>query len=272
MTIKNMVGLEAEFILADVNRELVFPVDFGFDTDEYILLAEIRANPGETPEETVANFIKTFTKFENSLHEKILSWAASGYYIISPELNAKVLRRMGSKEITQSQNIYGTDLLTLSDDVIEDGKVVGRKISAGLHVHFSSSETVEDYKWESLYEYHPVKLPITLGDTGVSTTVDLYRRAELAREQQKKLSVKAYANRITNPVINHIVQEMDILLDQLIFGDHETRKLKYRQPGFYEKKYHGGFEYRSLPANEQTLSLYGITHIVNHAFKLLEEL
>ena len=51
----------------------------------------------------------------------------------------------------------------------------------------------------------------------------------------------------------------------------ENRTLKYRNPGFYEKK-SWGFEYRSLPANDDTLSLGKLRFIVETAFDLLNNL
>jgi len=50
------------------------------------------------------------------------------------------------------------------------------------------------------------------------------------------------------------------------FAPAEKNRTKYRQPGFYELKDHG-FEYRSLPANPETIE--ALPEIVGKAFELL---
>ena len=58
MSVINKVGLEAEFFVTNKKDELLFPVSNGFSSDEFIILGEFRAEPGETRIETVTNFMK----------------------------------------------------------------------------------------------------------------------------------------------------------------------------------------------------------------------
>ena len=61
-SVKNQVGLEAEFFLYDSGDNLVFPRKFGFSTDDFELLGEFRASPGNTREETLGNFFTEYYK------------------------------------------------------------------------------------------------------------------------------------------------------------------------------------------------------------------
>lgn len=51
---KNMVGLEAEFLLRDGEGKLVFPEDHGFGYDEWPILAEIRGDPADNTPDLLA--------------------------------------------------------------------------------------------------------------------------------------------------------------------------------------------------------------------------
>jgi len=136
MNIINKVGLEAEFFLKDKNNALVFPARFDFDYDDYIILGEFRSDPGETREETIGNFIKSLCKVRRKAKENKLS-LSFGYEEITPQFKARILKEMGTKEIQNTHNIHKIDLLEYSDDVVEFGKIIKSRISAGLHVHFS---------------------------------------------------------------------------------------------------------------------------------------
>ena len=262
--IKNQVGLEAEFFLRDADGELVLPGDFGFGTDDYIILGECRAMPGVTREETLANFMERWYGVVFRAHKNKLTLdIETGWTKLSVEEHAAIMREMGTKEVSIAQNINGTDILELTDAIIHRGKIVGYRASIGLHVHFSSSE-VSEVRLERDYSYVPVSLPITIGDAGTAT-LDLYRRLE--GDAKKDVWAKAHASRITKPVVEHIVRKMD----GRVLGFYKVDEpLKFRNPGFYEMKSHGGFEYRSLPFNQAVLD--GIATIVDSAYILLEEL
>lgn len=272
-TFENKVGLEAEFFLAGKDGRLLYPGNYGFQTDEFIILGEFRAEPGTTRPETLSNFFDSYYKNLGIARKKGFDICLLGVREIDLKRNAEILREMGSKPITESKNIYGTDILELSDNVIKDGKIVGRYISTGLHVHFSSIEiNKRSYDVKEEYYYTPVEIPLNLG--GIDTTLELFKK-DGKRDSHRKI-VEAQANRITKPVIEHFVRELDekLLKEFLERQNTKTSKilkgLKFRQPGFYEDKFHGGFEYRSLPFNY--LVLEDIYEVVDFSFSLLEAL
>jgi hypothetical protein len=262
--IKNQIGLEAEYLLRK-DGELVFPCDYGFDFDDFLILGEFRAKPGKTVAETIANFFLEYYTVLERAKEKGLTVDIKGWAEITPKFYSEILKKMGSKQINESQNIYGTDILECSDSLVEDGKIVKQYLSTGLHVHFSSGEkdTVKYTDGSSEYYYDPVTLPISIMNDQITTSLTLYKRQK--NDASTKREITVYASRITKPVIKYFVEEMDILLSLY----NLPVKLKYRNKGFYEIKPHG-FEYRSFPFSTETLR--DINLIVSKAFSLLESL
>ena len=263
---KNKVGLEAEFFVTNKKEELVFPADYGFETDDFVILGEIRAEPATSRAETVANFWKVYYEaLENAKANDLnISFGHDneGYSEVKPDFYAKILRLVGVKTIAKCKNIYDTDLLTLSDAKIKKGKVVSNYLSIGLHVHFSS-QNIEKRHWEyNNTPYELVNVPLKLSGKSVFN-LELYKRG-IQSTASKDFEVGI--SRITNPVIKHFVKEMD---ENLLKKYKQCVNLKYRNPGFYELK-HYGFEYRSLPFNEDTY--HGIYEITDFAFSLLEDL
>jgi hypothetical protein len=60
-------------------------------------------------------------------------------------------------------------------------------------------------------------------------------------------------------------------MDKELHAEFKLKEpLRYRLPGFYEKKPDGRFEYRSLPFNENVLA--SVPRIVDFSFGLLENL
>ena len=260
---KNTIGLEAEYFVRNGKGDLVIPSTRGLETDDYEILGEFRGECGTTRAEVLANFMKSFyDTYYRVINKKLQMDIETGWACLSTELHAKVLRTMGSKEISEAKNIYDTDILELSDAIIEKNKVVGYNASIGLHVHFNSSDVSEHERKVDIPQYEEVSLPIGIGDA--ETTLKLYRYVRT--DTDVRMSVSARANRITNPVIKHIVTSMDELLPNYKLEP----TLKFRQPGYYECKSHGGFEYRSLPFNKAVLD--ALPSIVDYAFTLLEEL
>jgi len=179
----------------------------------------------------------------------------------------EAMLRAGRKELPKCQNVHGTEIFELSDDIIEKGKLLGKVISCGLHIHFTSC-IMQEVTYEA-FSYEPINIPINfplLKKVGAEErmTLELYKRKYL--EKDKKLIV-AKANRITKPVIKYIVEEMDKLLPTYVDKKNES---KFRKPGFYEMKDHGGFEYRSLPMSDKTFK--DIDKIVDYAFNLINSL
>lgn len=253
---KNMIGLEAEFFLKNEAGELVFPAYYGFGHDDFPLLGEIRGEPSDSKEGAAANLLKEWWKMcEMAEKKKLTVVIEAGFLLVKPTVYANALREAGMKTVAKCKNIYGTDLLGLSDSLVTDGVLTGHHVSCGLHVHFSSSE--EQSTKYTIGNYLPVVLPLSVG--GAQTELKLFR---LAGEDEKE--VKAYVSRITNPVIKHIVKDMDNNVLPGYVGD--LPKLKYRNPGFYELK-PWGFEYRSLPFNNEVFE--DIYDIASHAMDVL---
>lgn len=270
MTLENKVGLEAEFFLTSAKGNLVFPGSNGFDTDEFIILGEFRSEPGINRSETLSNFFKEYYRIVEKAKSKNLVVNLDGIWEIDLKKKAEILRKMGTKTVSESKNIYKTDLLELSDDIIEDGKITGRYLSTGLHVHFSSQVICEKvFPVGRKYSYTPMEIPLVFGD-GIKTNLELFKRDQ--EHSPSAELVEAIANRITKPVIEHFVKEMDknLLKHFLLLSSDKVSDLKFRQPGFYEVKSYGRFEYRSLPFNRYVLE--DIYKVVDFSFKLLEEL
>lgn len=135
--IRSKIGLEAEFLLRNKKGELVLPADFGFSTDDFMILGEFRADAGWTVKEVVGNFFGEIAHVMKRAKEEKLTVDFSGMAEVSPEKKAQILRAAGMKAIPPCDNVYGRDLLEFSDDVVKKGKIVSSRISAGLHVHFS---------------------------------------------------------------------------------------------------------------------------------------
>lgn len=267
-TITNKVGLEAEFFVKK-NGQLVLPRNYGFESDEYIILGEFRSTPGKTVSETVSNFLLEWYNTLEKAKRMGVEICIDPHQIITKKFHADVLREMGTKEISTSSNIYGTDILEDTDAVIVDGKIIGYYLSIGLHIHFSSVIAEQkEVTYGNEYQYTPVNLPVSLNnDKDVGFNLNLYKRSE-SKLDERKISCTASCNRITKPVIEHIVRTLD--KEILPLYNPTDVKLKFRQPGFYEIKPDGRFEYRSLPMSQRVLTyIYDITGI---AFKLLDDL
>jgi hypothetical protein len=249
---QNMVGLEAEFLVRK-NGNIVLPADYYFSTDDYCVLGEFRAEPGSNRYETMANFMKEYYKLLYNAKTRNVEIDMTGYAEITPEFQAKIMRQMGSKEINQCQNLYGIDILKLSDAVIEDGVIIKHMLSTGLHVHFSSKDIVK----YTIPTYKTIHLPKSMFTKDIQLYTDsAYDPKEFVLE----------ASLITMPVLNMIVKSMD---SKILPQFKLPVKLKFRNKGFYEIK-DWGFEYRSLPFNWDVF--HELFNIVDHAFTLLESL
>jgi len=260
--IENSVGLEAEYFLRNVDGELLIPREHSLADDDYILLGEIRGAKGYSRAETISNFLKVFHATKHEINEINPAWFMdfeTGWTELIPKFYAEVMRKMGTKEICQAENVYpDIDLLSLTDQVTSDGKLKSVKASLGLHIHFAS--VVEDERTTQEYKYTPINIPISVG--GAETMLCVHRK-----EHEETHTLKVIVNRITNPVIKHIVKKFD---DEIL-GKYVPVgiPLKYRNKGFYEVKPYG-FEYRSLPFNQMVYE--DLWTIVDFAYKQLEEL
>ena len=259
---ENKVGLEAEFFVLK-DGELVYPANYGFGTDDFVLLGEIRAKPGKNRAETISNFLNVWYQAVRKANVQGLVLDISGYKQLSPEKYSEVMRKVGTKSIATCKNIYpGVDLLQFSDAVVEDGKLLQYNTSAGFHIHFSSEVTREHCYTVCGDRYEPVNIPLMMNGTNLAE-MSFYQK--IAGEDIKK-ETTVRASRLTKPDVSYIVKTLD---EKLLPGYSLDVPLKYRQPGFYEIKTHG-FEYRSLPYTRTILD--DIYVIVDTAYGLLEGL
>jgi len=259
--VENKIGLEFEFLLRDKDGNLVFPEDFGFECDEFIILGEARAEAGKTPEKALANFYDTYYAIKWRAEAKGLTLDLTGYAEIPNDFSAEIMRRMRLKEISQAKNIYeDVDILKMDDSVIKKGKVVGKYISTGLHVHYSSEETA--------YAGSSVQVPVytRLAVKGVDFFDTVYVKSG-DTETKTGNEVKVTVSKITMPVVEKFVKDFD----ETILPKHKLGvDLKFRTAGFYEAKNYG-FEYRSLPFYTGMLA-EGMEEVVLFAFAQLNSL
>lgn len=260
--IKNMIGLEAEaFLRKEGSDELVVASEVTNRHDDFPLLAEIRGEPGIEVSSAVANFMSELYHLRKLLPSGYYLDMSSSFYSIPASLYSKCMHIMGTKELSKAKNIYGTDMTELNDMQIVDGKIQSTLISAGLHVHFSS--TVEDtISVPVVDQYTSVSIPLKFGDADISFS-NLYKRIEAKGEPRK---VTAKVNQITRPVLEYIVKKMD---EELLPKYAPEEKMKYRMPGWYEIKPYG-FEYRSLPMDNLVLNT--LYQIAEYSFSLLDDL
>jgi len=245
--IVNKIGLEAEFFVRDNDGNLIYPQTCGFESDDFCILGEFRAEPGVTREETIGNFMKAYYAVIYKAEKRgVTIDIKDGYSRVDPILYSDILRKTGTKIISNCKNIYDLDILELTDSEVRGSKVVAHKISCGLHIHFSSMD-VKTFKYR---HYVPVGTD----------------KVQLFKEDEER-KVVSEGSRITKPVVEYIVETLDNdILKSCISG---MPKLKYRNAGFYEDKT-WGIEYRSLPFNQKVLEK--IHTIVDASFLLLESL
>lgn len=261
-----MIGLEAEYLLRDTEGNLVIPSNYGFTTDDFIILGEIHSKPGKTPGEVVGSLLDELQEVTERAEAKKLVVDLTGYGTLSPQQYSVVLKAQGTKPVTECENINGIDILKFSDHKMQDGKVLEVGVSTGLHIHFTNN--VQTRKTYTREVYNPVNLPLVMGD-GLEITVPLFRRDDKGTEIVEQ---SVSCNLITWPVLKYIVKTMD---DKILPQYKIDVKRKYRQPGFYRVRYYRaagckGFEYRSLPFNQKVLD--NLMSITRFAFGLLEGL
>jgi len=269
--LERKVGLEAEFLLLNAKGEVIIPPP-SWDRDGFPLLGEIRANPADNVPDVVAYFIKKRMEIEANVRKghKLVMENIRRIRLATYKEAMKQVTEVKGEQLGKVQNIHGINIDDYSDQVIGDNhKIQGINASCGLHIHFSCSESVT--KIIKDVEYDLVTLPIKLAEaTGeniiltemIKPEICLYRKRYLSEANTKKIT--ATASVLTKPVIEYFVGEMDkAFFDR--FAPKEEDRTKYRQPGFYELKPYG-FEYRSLPANEEVME--ALPEIVSKAFSL----
>jgi hypothetical protein len=241
-----LVGFEAEVFVKNSDG-IIVPVPMYLPHDDYPVLAEIRSDPKGNTAALIGDFITHSIMLDKSLKENInmetrkvdpLQAVCSGFETIDLSLHRKVLPQT-HKGAYAERNVYNIHTDEFPDDVLNDqGKVVGKIVSCGLHIHLSALMR------SMCAEYKSASRKGTYEQTGkIVDTGD-----------------------VVNLLAPRAVQEaLVIRLDTALFHnytDREThKKCKYRHPGFYETKPYG-FEYRSLPYNE---------HVQNHLVDIADE-
>ena len=272
--LKSKVGVEAEFLLLNTKGEVIIPPKH-WDRDGFPLLGEIRGDSGAAVPETVANFTKKLMETTAKLNKgcQLVMKDVIRVRLATYKAAMKQVTEVKSEQLGKVKSIHGINIDDFSDQVISNGKIQGVNASCGLHIHFSCGESI--VKEIENVKYEPVVLPITLASVEdensilkemIKAEVHLYSKVYLSEKDTKKIS--AFASVLTKPAIEYIVKEMDKEFFER-FAPKKEDRTKYRQPGFYELKPYG-FEYRSLPANND--SIKALPEIVTKAFKLLESL
>jgi hypothetical protein len=273
------VGIEAECLLLNAKDEAIVPPQY-WDRDGFPILAEVRGDPGENAAETYSNFMKKKMEIEELPRQ--------GNRIVFTNIHPVRLKmyKEAMKQVTEAKgetigktkNIYGINVEDYSDQIIKSGKIQGVNASCGLHIHFSLTETAEQKIEEPQYEH--IDLPLetvpmaTAFQDGeikglapvmkhlMKTSLSLYK----FKGWSEKKRIFASVSHLNRPTIEWMVKELDEHLFKK-FAPPKDQRTKYRQAGFYELKEHG-FEYRSLPANDETIA--ALPEIIAFSFDLLK--
>lgn len=278
---ESMVGIEVEGLLLNTKGEAIVPPAH-WDRDGFPLLLEIRGEPGKTAAETYANFmrrkleVEAKPKSENKIAYETIHLVRLKTY---KEAMKQVTEPKGA-QIGKVKNIQGINVEDYSDKVIKGGKIQGIHASCGLHIHFSCGQTAEmkvevpEYEHISIpIETIPIEAILPAGEIkGAQHIMKHLMKTSLCLYQFKGYKTKehltASVTQLNRPTIEWMVKKLD---DELFkkFAPPKEQRTKFRQAGFYELKPHG-FEYRSLPANNETLA--ALPEIIDFAYKLLEDI
>jgi hypothetical protein len=175
--------------------------------DEFGHCAEIRPTEAETGKELVLNMISAMAELP-----RCFTYHSDNTHTMPKKTLFKLVRSLGRKDLSESRNIYGTDILDDCPADIKARKDGLRLVFCGCHMHISVTEQVSirvDDDW--IREDQTVKVPV--------------------------------------PVL---VGMFDEYIFPALQSDQGFNVGRYRAPGFYEYKGHGGFEYRSLGASALT--------------------
>lgn len=272
-----MVGIEAEGLLFNSKDEVVVPPAY-WERDGFPVLVEVQGDPGSNPAEAYSNFMKKKMEIEE-LPKKGNRIAYTNIARVRLKTYKEAMKQVTEAKgemIGRTRNIYGINVEDFSDQVLKGGKIQGVNASCGLHIHFSLSQVsemvVEEPKFELIrIPVETIPLSAVKGETkGLDPVMKHLTKPVLSlytyegRKEKKKL--RAEVSALNRPTIEWMVKSLDEELFKE-FAPPKDERTKYRQAGFYELKPHG-FEYRSLPANEQTLA--ELPNILAYAFELLD--
>ena len=273
MAVEKQVGIEVEFLVLDSKGEVILAPTY-LDRDDFPILGEIRALPGKNMAECMGNFHKKMLDVKSCLaktHTMSIETMRRVKLKVYQEA-MKQCQRAKNEMFGEIKNIYGTNIADFSDQVIKDNKIQGINISCGLHLHFSCRH-IDEVEVEDR-EYEQVELPIAVSTAegelvkreGVHNLLQPSIYLYKYKGYKTKKTLKAQASLLNKPTIEYIVRHFDEVWFKK-FAPKKAECTKYRQPGFWEKKDYG-FEYRSLPANAETIE--ALPDMINDAFALLK--
>lgn len=262
VTVVNRIGVELEYLVQNGKGAFVIcPRELG--RDALPLLGEIRTRPAQDPYSLVADLKRGLDSARQQLGHRglraVLMPSAkvplATYKRVNKELRATGgIDRKAEKQGT-TYNVYypDPDIESLSDQIVENGKIQGLSVSCGLHLHFSS----------------------VVESVGRDSVESMPSGSSLGRSTiQEELLVSV--SRITVPAIEAIVRR----LDERLFVPHVEKTgllgvTKYRHPGYFRLKPHG-FEYRSLAVPKEAENsldcLLDIFTVAFGCFELLDDL
>lgn len=218
------VGMDPEF-MAKCNGSFIYPIlgeeQTGLigqsdkvkerlqdlDADEFGHCVEIRPKEATSGKQLVLNAIDAISKLPDCF-----TYHAMNTHLMPKKEFFSMLRKLGRKDLSQSQNIYDKDILDDCPAELEARQNGQRLVFCGAHMHISAQRRINVMEEGKVYQdYENVELPV-------------------------KTLVRAFD---------------DTLFDW--FEDDKDFNIgRYRSKGFYERKAHGGFEYRSLGSTVMT--------------------
>jgi len=277
---ERMVGVEAEALLLNGKDEAIIP-PAAWDRDGFPLLLEIRGDPGKNVAETYANFMKKKLEIE-SKPAKSNRVVFSTIHRVRLKIYKEAMKQVQEDkwaDMGKVKNIHGVNVEDYSDQIVKAGKIQGINASCGLHLHFSCGKVaemkVEEPQYESMtlpLESIPFSPGMVEGEVKglapfmknlMKTSITLYR----FKDWHEKKILRAQVNQLNRPAIEWMIRQLDEHLFKK-FAPPKDQRTKFRQAGFYELKPYG-FEYRSLPANDETIA--ALPEIITFAHELLAD-
>lgn len=213
------VGMDAEFMAYDEDEPVYPYLDEKHDLkkhgcDEFGHCVEVRPRQAKSGQDLVTNIMGTMAGLPEHLRYRL-----ENVHFMTRKDYVSLLRKQGVKRISESHNVYGSDVLNecpLDIKAIETGK---RLVFCGMHVHVSTM-------FKAGVPAHDPK-------TGKYTHTE-HAEIEL-------------------PIMTRtLVRIFDRVMFAMLEGDENFNVGRYRSPGFFEVKASHHMEYRSLGATAFT--------------------
>jgi hypothetical protein len=226
MTKKVYVGTDPEFMVQGGKGNYLYPLAIeGYSPlravghDEFGHCIEIRPKEATSGEGLVLNTMTKMAELPKGHKRDVYAYTADNAHSMDRKTFNKLIRAQGGKSLSESKNIYGLDIL--SDENCPADMAARKKgqrlLFCGMHMHISCYEertiTVKSDQGKDIK--HELKDAITLPAKSLTRLFDHY-------------------------LFDNLRSDVDFDIG------------RYRSKGFYERKPHGGFEYRSLGASALT--------------------